>query len=68
MKYKVVQVITREMAPGYSNKRLVALERIINEYAAEGYRLHTITIENIEARRVFCENRYESRLVFEKID
>lgn len=42
-KYVVLQVILKEKLIGVGSKNLTELEQIINEQAAKGYRLHTIS-------------------------
>lgn len=44
MHYVVLQVVLKERLIGTSSGNLPELERVINDQAAKGYRLHTITI------------------------
>ena len=43
LQYVVLQVTLKEKFMGTGSKNLTDLESVINEQAAKGYRLHTIT-------------------------
>ena len=43
MQYVVLQVILKEKLWGTGSGNLISLEKAINDQAAKGYRLHTIT-------------------------
>ena len=43
MKYVVLQVVLKEKFIGTGSGNLTELEKVINDQAEKGYRLHTIT-------------------------
>ena len=43
MNYVVLQVILKEKLIGSGSGNLTALEKVLNDQAAKGYRLHTIS-------------------------
>jgi len=69
-RYVVLQVVLKEALIGTgSNKRsLSALEEIINEQCAKGFRLHTITTASSGSTGLFGGDRIQATLVFESLD
>ena len=67
MKYVVLQVILKEKFIGTGSGNLTELEKIINEQADKGYRLHTITTASSGSKGVFGGDRIQATLVFEKL-
>ena len=65
--YVVLQVTLREKILGTGSGNLTELERCINDQAAQGYRLHTISTSTSGSRGVLGGDRIEATLVFEKI-
>ena len=59
LKYVVLQVTLKEKFIGTGSGNLTELEKVINEQADKGYRLHTITTTN---------DRIQATMVFERID
>jgi len=48
--YVVLQVTLKEKMIGTGSRNLSELERVINEQAAKGYRLHTISTASAESK------------------
>ena len=67
MQYVVLQVTLKEKFIGTGSGNLAELERVINEQAAKGYRLHTISTAAAESKGIFGGDRIQATLVFEKI-
>ncbi len=67
MQYIVLQVTLKEKFLGTGSKNLAELENVINEQAAKGYRLHTITTASAESKGFGGGDRIQATLVFEKL-
>ncbi len=67
MQYVVLQVTLKEKFLGTGSKNLSELEKVINEQAAKGYRLHTITTASAESKGFGGGDRIQATLVFEKL-
>ena len=65
--YVVLQVTLKEKFIGTGSKNLSELERIINEQAAKGYRLHTISTASAESKGFGGGDRIQATMVFEKL-
>ncbi len=65
--YVVLQVTLKEKLIGTGSGNLVELENVINEQAAKGYRLHTITTSNGGSKGIAGGDRIQATLVFEKL-
>lgn len=66
--YVVLQVSLKEKLVGTGSKNLKELERVINEQAAKGYRLHTISTSNGGSKGLMGGDRIQATMVFESID
>lgn len=66
--YFVLQVSLKEKLVGTGSKNLNELERVINEQAAKGYRLHTISTSNGGSKGLMGGDRIQATMVFESID
>ena len=67
MQYVVLQVILKEKFIGAGSGNLTELENVINEQAAKGYRLHTITTSASGSKGMLGGDRIQATLVFEKL-
>ena len=67
MQYVVLQVVLKEQFIGHGSRNLSELEQVINEQAAKGYRLHTISTANGGSKGCLGGDRIQATLVFEKI-
>lgn len=65
--YIVLQVTLKEKLVGTGSKNLSQLEKVINDQAAKGYRLHTITTTSAESTGFLGGDRIQATLVFEKL-
>lgn len=65
--YVVLQVTLKEKFLGTGSGNLTELEKAINEQAAKGYKLHTITTSNGGSKGIMGGDRIQATLVFEKI-
>ena len=61
--YVVLQVTLKEKFIGTGSGNLTELENVINQQAAKGYRLHTITT----AKGLMGGDRIQATMVFEKV-
>lgn len=52
---------------GTGSGNLSALEEVLNEQAAKGYRLHTITTASAQSGGLLGGDRIQATMVFEKI-
>ena len=68
MKYVVLQVILKEKLIGTGSGNLTELEKVINEQASKGYRLHTISTASSGSKGLLGADRIQATMVFEKID
>ena len=67
MQYVVLQVTLKEKFLGTGSKNLIELENIINEQAAKGYRLHTISTASAQSAGFMGGDRIQATMVFERI-
>lgn len=67
MNYIVMQVVLKEKLLGTGSGNLTELEKVINNQAAKGYRLHTITTASSGSKGVLGGDRIQATLVFEKL-
>ena len=67
MQYVVLQVTLKEKFIGTGSGNLTELEQVINNQAAKGYRLHTISTASASSKGVFGGDRIQATLIFEKI-
>ena len=67
MQYVVLQVVLKEKLIGTGSGNLSELEKVINEQAAKGYRLHTISTASGGSKGWLGGDRIQATLVFEKI-
>jgi len=66
MEYVVLQVILKEKFIGTGSGNLTELEKAINQQAAQGYRLHTISTTSSGSKGFLSGDRIQATLVFEK--
>lgn len=66
MDYVVLQVILKEKFIGTGSGNLTELEKAINQQAAKGYRLHTISTTSSGSKGFLSGDRIQATLVFEK--
>ena len=67
LQYVVLQVTLKEKFLGTGSGNLSALEEVLNEQAAKGYRLHTITTASAQSGGLLGGDRIQATMVFEKI-
>lgn len=67
LQYVVLQVTLKEKFFGTGSGNLTELEAVINEQAAKGYRLHTITTSNGGSKGMMGGDRIQATMVFEKL-
>jgi len=67
MNYIVLQVTLKEKFIGTGSGNLTELEKVLNEQAAKGYRLHTITTASASSKGLLGGDRIQATLVFEKL-
>jgi hypothetical protein len=67
MNYVVLQVILKEKLIGSGSGNLTALEKVLNDQAAKGYRLHTISTASSGTTGLLGGDRIQATLVFEKL-
>ena len=65
--YVVLQVTLKEKFLGTGSGNLTELEKVINNQAQKGYRLHTITTSNGGSTGLMGGDRIQATMVFEKI-
>ena len=65
--YVVLQVTLKEKFIGTGSKNLSQLEDVINEQAAKGYRLHTISTASATSTGFGGGDRIQATMVFEKL-
>lgn len=65
--YVVLQVTLKEKLIGTGSGNLTALENVINQQAAKGYRLHTITTSSASSGGFLGGDRIQATMVFERI-
>lgn len=66
--YVVLQVTLKEKFIGTGSGNLTELENVINQQAAKGYRLHTITTANGGSKGLMGGDRIQATMVFEKVN
>lgn len=66
-KYIVLQVTLKEKLVGTSSKNLTELEDVINDKAAEGYKLHSFSTTSVDSSGVLGGDRIQATMVFERI-
>ena len=66
MDYVVLQVILKEKFIGTGSGNLTELEKAINQQAAKGYRLQTISTTSSGSKGFLSGDRIQATLVFEK--
>lgn len=67
MQYVILQVVLKEKFIGSGSGNLGELERVVNDQAAKGYRLHTITTASSGSKGLMGGDRVQATLVFEKL-
>ena len=67
LEYVVLQVTLKEKFLGTGSGNLTELEKVINNQAQKGYRLHTITTSNGGSKGLMGGDRIQATMVFEKI-
>ena len=67
MKYVVLQVVLKEKLIHTGSGNLKELEKVINEQAEKGYRLHTITTMSSGSKGLMGGDRIQATMVFEQI-
>lgn len=67
MNYVVLQVVLKEKLIGTGSGNLPSLEKAINDQAAKGYRLHTITTASSGSKGLLSGDRIQATMVFERI-
>lgn len=67
LQYVVLQVTLKEKFIGTGSGNLSSLEAVINEQAAKGYRLHTITTASATSGGFLGGDRIQATMVFEKL-
>lgn len=65
--YIVLQVTLKEKLVGTASKNLSELEKVINDQAAKGYRLHTISTTSAHSSGIGGGDRIQATMVFEKL-
>ncbi len=66
--YVVMQVTLKEKFFGTGSGNLTDLENVINQWAAKGYRLHTMSTSNGGSKGFGGGDRIQATLVFERLD
>ena len=67
MQYVVLQVVLKEKLIGTGAGNLTELEKVINQQAAQGYRLHTISTASGGSKGLLGGDRIQATMVFEKV-
>ncbi len=65
MEYVVLQVVLKEKLIGTGSGNLVELEKVINQQASKGYKLHTISTTSSGSKGFMSGDRIQATLVFE---
>lgn len=65
--YVVLQVVLKEKFLGTGSGNLTELETVINQQAAKGYRLHTISTTASGSKGFGGGDRVQATMVFETI-
>jgi hypothetical protein len=66
LEYVVLQVTLKEKFIGTGSKNLSELEKVINDQAAKGYRLHSMETEAAGSKGFGGGDRMQATLVFER--
>jgi hypothetical protein len=66
MEYVVLQIVLKEKFIGTGSGNLTELESAINQQAAKGYKLHTISTTSSGSKGILSGDRMQATLVFEK--
>ena len=69
-KYIVIQVVLTEklIGAGSGVSSLSRLQRVINNQAREGYRLHTISTTSSGTKGFFRGDKIQATMIFERIE
>lgn len=67
MQYVVIQVTLKEKFIGTGSGNLTELEKVINDQASKGYKLHTISTASASSKGFLGGDRIQATMVFEKI-
>lgn len=67
-RYEVLQVVLKEKLIGTGSANLTQLESVINNKAAQGFRLHTITTASSGSKGLMGGDRIQATMVFESLD
>lgn len=67
MQYVILQVVLKEKFLGTGSGNLGELEKVVNDQAAKGYKLHTITTASSGSKGLLGGDRIQATLVFEKL-
>ena len=67
MNYVVLQTILKEKFFGTGSGNLDSLEKVLNEQAAKGYRLHTISTAASGSKGLAGGDRIQATLIFESL-
>ena len=67
MQYVVIQVTLKEKFIGTGSGNLTELEKVINDQASKGYKLHTISTASASSKGLLGGDRIQATMVFEKI-
>ena len=65
--YVVLQVILKEKFMGTGSGNLTSLEQAINDQAAKGYRLHTVTTASSGSKGIGGGDRIQATMIFESL-
>ena len=65
--YVVLQVTLKEKFVGTGSGNLTELENVINQQAAKGYRLHTISTASGGSSGIIGGDRIQATMVFERV-
>lgn len=68
MRYIVKQMVLREKLFGTASVNPEETERMINEQAEKGYRLHSLSTVSSGSKGIFGGDRIQVTMVFEKED
>ncbi|WP_236658584.1 DUF4177 domain-containing protein [Corynebacterium amycolatum] len=65
--YEVLQVVLKEKFIGTGSANLTELERVINDKASQGFRLHTITTASSGSKGLMGGDRIQATMIFESL-
>lgn len=65
--YVVLQITLKEKLFGTGSGNLTELEKVINNQASKGYRLHTISTASAHSTGFAGGDRIQATMVFEKL-